>query len=62
LPCGIFPVLAGPLTAGALVLVRFFAWARARERAGKEPLLSTSRFRDRISNLGLVTQAGFIAD
>ena len=44
------------LAAGALVLVWFFAWVRAKERAGKEPLLSTSLFRNRISNLGLVTQ------
>ena len=44
------------LVAGALVLVWFFAWVRARERAGKEPLLSTSLFRNRTSNLGLVTQ------
>jgi MFS family permease len=29
---------------------------RAEERAGKEPLLSTSLFRNRTSNLGLVTQ------
>ena len=29
---------------------------RAKERAGKEPLLSTSLFHNRTSNLGLVTQ------
>jgi MFS family permease len=29
---------------------------RAKEKAGKEPLLSTSLFRNRTSNLGLVTQ------
>ena len=44
------------LAAGALVLVWFFASMRGKERAGKEPLLSTSLFRNRISNLGLVTQ------
>ena len=44
------------LVAGALVLVWFFAWVRGKERAGKEPLLSMSLFRNRISNLGLVTQ------
>ncbi|WP_343995342.1 MFS transporter, partial [Terrabacter terrae] len=44
------------LVAGALVLVGFFLWVRAKERAGKEPLLSTSLFRNRTSNLGLVTQ------
>ncbi|MEU9160432.1 MFS transporter [Streptomyces sp. NPDC048424] len=41
---------------GALVLLWFFLWVRAEERAGKEPLLPTSLFRDRTSNLGLVTQ------
>src|SRR4029077_11886814 len=44
------------IVAGALVLVWFFAWVRAKERAGKEPLLSTALFRNRISNLGLITQ------
>ena len=44
------------LVAGALVLVWFFASVRAKERAGKEPLLSTGLFRNRTSNLGLVTQ------
>jgi MFS family permease len=42
--------------AGALVLVGFFAVIRAGERAGREVLLHTSLFRNRISNLGLVTQ------
>ena len=41
---------------GAAVLVGFFVSVRAKERAGKEPLLSTSLFRNRTSNLGLVTQ------
>ena len=44
------------IAAGALVLVWFFAWVRAKERAGKEPLLSMALFRNRISNLGLITQ------
>ncbi|MFJ3908798.1 MFS transporter [Streptomyces vinaceus] len=44
------------LVLGALFLTGFFAWVRARERAGKEALLSTSLFRSRTSNLGLVTQ------
>ena len=44
------------MVAGALVLVWFFASVRAKERAGKEPLLSTDLFRNRISNLGLITQ------
>jgi MFS family permease len=42
--------------AGALVLMWFFASVRAKERAGREVLLSTSLFRKRVSNLGLVTQ------
>ena len=44
------------MVAGALMLVWFFASVRAKERAGKEPLLSTQLFRNRTSNLGLVTQ------
>jgi MFS family permease len=44
------------LAIGALVLAGFFAWVRSRERAGKEALLSTGLFRNRTSNLGLVTQ------
>jgi MFS family permease len=44
------------IIAGALVLALFFRSVRAKERAGKEPLLSTSLFRNRTSNLGLVTQ------
>ncbi|HEX8032759.1 MAG TPA: MFS transporter [Ktedonobacterales bacterium] len=41
---------------GAVFLVWFFIHIRNRERAGKEPLLSTRLFRNRTSNLGLVTQ------
>jgi len=44
------------LAIGALVLAGFFAWVRRREQAGKEALLSTGLFRNRTSNLGLVTQ------
>src|SRR6185437_10961330 len=43
------------IVAGALVLVWFFASVRAKERAGKEPLLSMAQFRDRIPHLGLIT-------
>jgi MFS family permease len=46
----------GLLVAGGLVLAWFFRWVRRKERAGQEPLLSTSLFRNRTSNLGLVTQ------
>lgn len=44
------------IVAGAGVLVWFFAACRSKERAGREPLLSLSLFRNRVSNLGLVTQ------
>jgi MFS family permease len=49
-------LMVGLLVAGALVLLWFFLSVRAKERAGEEPLLSTSLFRNRTSNLGLVTQ------
>ncbi|TCO55851.1 MFS transporter [Actinocrispum wychmicini] len=41
---------------GALVLLWFFRRARAKERSGGEPLVSTKVFRNHVSNLGLVTQ------
>jgi MFS family permease len=41
---------------GAIFLGWFFVHIRSRERAGKEPLLSTGLFRVRTSNLALVTQ------
>jgi MFS family permease len=44
------------LACGALFLLVFALHARAWERAGKEPLLSLALFRNRTSNLGLVTQ------
>src|SRR5262245_11315467 len=44
------------IVAGALMLMWFFLWVRTEERAGQEPLLSPSLFRNRTSNLGLVTQ------
>jgi len=44
------------IAVGALILAGFFAWIRRRERAGKEALLSTGLFRNRTSNLALVTQ------
>jgi MFS family permease len=49
-------LMAVLLAVGALVLSFFFFHIRARERAGREPLLSTALFRNRTSNLGLVTQ------
>ncbi|MGW5278490.1 MFS transporter [Streptomyces collinus] len=44
------------LVLGAGVLWWFFRYVRAREASGREPLLSLSLFRNRTSNLGLVTQ------
>ncbi|MBV8559363.1 MAG: MFS transporter [Acidimicrobiia bacterium] len=41
---------------GAAVLALFFRHVRVMERAGREPLLSTALFRNRTSNLGMVTQ------
>jgi len=44
------------LVVGAALLLAFFLYIRARERAGKEPLLSTGLFKHRTCNLALVTQ------
>ncbi|HJQ47501.1 MAG TPA: MFS transporter [Amycolatopsis sp.] len=44
------------LVAGGLVLLWFFRWIRAKERAGGEPLVSLELFRNRTANLGMVTQ------
>src|SRR5215217_7639101 len=44
------------IVSGSVVLAIFFLWVRRREHAGKEPLLPTLLFRNRTSNLGLVTQ------
>jgi len=44
------------LVLGAAFLVWFFLYIRSRERAGQEPLLSTALFRNRTTNLALVTQ------
>jgi MFS family permease len=52
---GLSPVWLS-LAAGALVLAWFLIHIRARERSGKDPLLSLRLFRNRTSNLGLVTQ------
>ena len=49
-------LMAVLLAAGAAFLIAFFLYIRARERAGKEPLLSTGLFKNRTSNFGLVTQ------
>lgn len=44
------------LAIGAVFLVSFFRHISSMERMGKEPLLATKLFHNRISNLGLVTQ------
>jgi MFS family permease len=49
-------LMAAFLVAGAAFLFWFFLHIRGLERAGKEPLLSTGLFKNRTSNLGLVTQ------
>jgi len=49
-------LMLGLIAAGAIVLALFFRSVRAKERAGREALLSTAVFRDRTSNLGLITQ------
>jgi MFS family permease len=44
------------LAIGAVSLTAFFIYIRRRERAGKEALLSTGLFKNRTSDLALVTQ------
>jgi MFS family permease len=44
------------IASGAIMLIWFFLSMRAKERAGREALLPTSLFRNRTSNLGLITQ------
>ncbi|MBK3636767.1 MFS transporter, partial [Streptomyces sp. MBT97] len=49
-------LMIGLIVLGALVLLWFFRRIGARERSGQEPLLSLTLFRNRTSDLGLVTQ------
>jgi len=44
------------LVLGVAFLIGFYLYIRSRERAGKEALLSTGLFKNRTSNLALVTQ------
>jgi MFS family permease len=44
------------LAVGVAFLAGFFLYIRSRERAGKPALLSTDLFRNRVSNLGMITQ------
>jgi MFS family permease len=52
---GISPVWLS-VAIGAILLVFFFRHIGSDERAGKEPLLSPRLFKNRIANLGLITQ------
>jgi MFS family permease len=57
LQAGEYPALmTGSILLGAAFLLWFFVHIRSWERAGKEPLLSTGLFRNRTSNLALITQ------
>src|SRR4029453_8717616 len=47
-------LMVGLIAAGALLQAWFFLSMRAKERAGKEALLSISLFRSKTSNLGLI--------
>jgi MFS family permease len=49
-------LMAAMLAAGAVFLLWFFIHLRARERSGREALLSLSLFKNRTSNLALITQ------
>jgi MFS family permease len=46
----------GLMAAGIGVIALFFWWVRRLERKGRPPLLSTALFKNRVSNLGLITQ------
>jgi MFS family permease len=48
--------MAALLAAGVVFLLLFFVYIRRRERAGKDALLSLGLFRNRTSNLALITQ------
>jgi predicted MFS family arabinose efflux permease len=49
-------LFAAFVVVGLAFLAGFYIFIRSRERAGKEALLSTGLFRNRTSNLALVTQ------
>ena len=49
-------LMLGLMLTGGLVLTWFFLSMRAKEQKGTEPLLSLSLFRNRASNIGMVTQ------
>jgi MFS family permease len=57
LQAGVNNALCGVLVAvGVALLLGFYAYIRRVEQAGREPLLSTSLFRNRTCNLALATQ------
>ncbi|GGN79958.1 MFS transporter [Nocardia rhizosphaerihabitans] len=49
-------LMVASVALGAAVLACFVLSIRAKERAGREPLIATSMFTDRVADLGLVTQ------
>jgi MFS family permease len=49
-------LMAALVGAGGAFLILFFLHIRSRERSGREPLLSLALFRNRTSNLALLTQ------
>jgi MFS family permease len=49
-------LMAVLVAVGAAILTWFFLHIRSRERAGREPLLHRAMFRNRTSNLALLTQ------
>lgn len=50
------PLMVTLIVVGVAILIAFFWWVRRRENAGKEALLSVSLFRNRLSNIALITQ------
>ncbi|MFE6925556.1 MFS transporter [Nocardia sp. NPDC057663] len=49
-------LMVASVALGAVVLACFVLSIRAKERAGREPLIATSMFTNRVADLGLVTQ------
>jgi MFS family permease len=49
-------LFVGLVVLGVALLLGFYAYIRGLERHGREPLLSTGLFRNRVCNLALVTQ------
>lgn len=49
-------LMVASVALGAAILACFVLSIRAKERTGREPLIATSMFTDRVADLGLVTQ------